>query len=197
MAYLIRNISTLIPGDHQLLFFDANAWIANLKKVSIDPHEQPYIDAFDAVINLNEQKDLKALRKIKFKPKIVLTSMLLSEIVNTYMRNIAMKNYYGANHGKNFKKDYRKETDYHQQMSLLVSDIKAFEDYIKLMDDDFIRIDPFNFLEDLKSNSNVDFNDCYYYNFLLHYKIPLITHDHDFVFENLEIYTANNKLLSI
>ena len=201
MPYNIFKINNVTPQDYKLFFCDANVWIAALKYFGSGPqknYEAPYVDFFQAIIelNVNIKNEPKLAKKIKNKPKIVLTSVVLSETINAYMRGIAMKAYFnGDTTGYSFKNDYRDNpnSDYKTQFDNLVSDISAFKDYTVLIDDDFSNIKPFELLKNMPSNT--DFNDFYYYKLLKDKKIPIITHDTDFLFEDIPIITNNHKLL--
>lgn len=200
MAYLIDEIVNYLPETKPLYFFDANAWIAALKWTgsgNIDRHEQAYVDFFEAIVNTHTHKGTPQAKKIKNFPKFVMCSLLLSEIINAYMRQVAMKVYYGDPHYKayNFKNDYRPTPDYHAKLKSLISDLQAFEDYIDVHDDDFKKIDPFSIIHLL--NADNDFNDFYYFYYLHGKDIPVITHDADFVFQDLPIITNQKKLLSL
>lgn len=204
MAYLIHDINNVDPQSHKAYFFDANVWIAVLKstaRISHEYREQPFIDFFEAVINLNTVTDPKLLKKIKYQPKIIVTSLLISEIINAYMRRVAMKIYF-KNQGvdyltKSFKSDYRQNpsSDYESQLTNLITDFIAFKDYIELWDDELKNIDPFTILPGL--NSDVDFNDYYYYYHFSKKDVPIVTIDGDFIFQDIDIITANPKLLSL
>jgi hypothetical protein len=203
MEFLIHKIDTLIPEDYPFIFCDANVWITTLKyfgSIGVDYNEQPYQDFIEAIINLNNEKDPVISKKIKNRPKIVLTSILLSEIINAYMRNVAMKAFFGGDDtykAKNYKNDYRdnSKSDFEKKLSDLCSDICAFQDYTCLMDDSFKSINPYSFLPKLCSY-HADFNDVYYFHFLLHHKMPFITHDKDCKFNDIIIGTNNKSLLS-
>lgn len=195
------DISGVAPYDHPLYFFDANAWIANLKNTRskpLDEHEKPYINLFEGIVTINNETDEKILKKMKHpKPRFVFTSVLLSEIINAYMRSVAMKAYcafHKFDYGKfDFKRDYRPIEDYKNQLKKLVDDITAFADYCVFMDDDFVALKPF---EMLKTMSNrYDFNDFYYYNFCKKNKLAIVTHDKDFKFSDITVISANPKLL--
>lgn len=71
-------------------FFDSNSWIFFLKSqyYYCDPVGLLYASLFSQIITLNT-----APKKVKVKPKIVVTSLLLTEVVNAYMRRIAMREY--------------------------------------------------------------------------------------------------------
>lgn len=127
MAHLIYDITKVTPEDYPIYFFDANVWISGLLyygSLSAQPHEKPYQDFVEAVVNLNSISEPKALKRIKNQPKIIIINLLLSEIINAYMRKVAMKAFFGG--GKtyismNFKSDYRDNphSDYKKQLSEL------------------------------------------------------------------------------
>ncbi len=202
MAYLIHKIDTLIPEDYPFIFCDANVWITTLKyfgSIVVNSNEQPYQDFIEAIINLNNETDPAASKRIKNRPKLVLTSILLSEIINAYMRNVAMKAFFGGGDtfkSKSFKNDYRDNphSDYKQKLNDLSSDIVAFQDYTVVMDDAFNVINPYSFLPTL-SSFDADFNDVFYFHFLSHYKMPFVTHDKDCKFSDIVIGTNNFALL--
>lgn len=203
MAFLIHKIDSIIPEDYPLIFCDANVWITTLKyfgSINVSTDEQPYQDFIDAIINLNNVSDPILSKKIKNRPKIVLTSILLSEIINAYMRNVAMKSFFGGGvtfKSMNYKSDYRDNphSDFKKKLKDLCSDIIAFKDYTVVMDDSFKTIDPFNILSTL-GTFDADFNDVYYYHFLTHHKMPFITHDRDCRFSDIVIGTNLKSLLN-
>lgn len=202
MSYKVFKIDDVTPQDFKLFFFDANVWIATLKYLGSsdtqESYEGPYVDFFQSIITLNDnlKDNPKLVKKVKNIPKIALTSIVLSETINAYMR-IEMKAYFNGNtNGYSFKKDYRDNptTNYKAQFKNLISDISAFEDYTVLIDDDFSTIKPFKLLSNMPHDT--DFNDYYYYNHLVNKNIPIITHDADFIFDNIIIITNNQRLLS-
>lgn len=203
MPYLIYDIKEFDPQEYPLYYCDANVWIAALKLYGIggeEKYEIPYQNFIEAIINLNEIVDPDVAKMIKNKPKIVLTSLVLSEIINAFMRNVAMKAFFGEDtyQKKKFKRDYRDDpnTDYKLQLRNICSDLDALRSYILLVNDSFETINPFSFLHELP-NVKQDFNDLYYYHFLKEKNIPFITHDGDCNFENIKIITANKYLLGL
>lgn len=202
MAFLIHKIDTLIPEDYPLIFCDANVWITTLKyfgSIGVGTEEQPYQDFIEAVINLNNENDPVISKKIKNRPKIVLTSILLSEIINAYMRNVAMKAFFGGGEiykSMSYKYDYRDNpsSDFKKKLNDLCSDICAFQDYTVVFDDSFKTINPYSILPSL-SSFDADFNDIYYYHFLNHHQMPFITHDKDCKFKDIIIGTNQKNLL--
>ncbi|NCA75037.1 MAG: hypothetical protein EOM90_01760 [Alphaproteobacteria bacterium] len=202
MAYPIHHIKDYIPENHPCYFCDANVWIAILKCYGlkgVTSEEVPYQDFFEAIINLNEIRDPVVAKRIKHRPKVILTSLLLSEIINAYMRNVAMKLFFGGGDtykSHNYKSDYRENphSDYKKQIKTLTSDLCAFQDYVILIDDDFTTISPFSFLPSLAALS-MDFNDLYYYHFLKGKNIPFVTHDKDCLFQDIPVITSQSALL--
>lgn len=205
MAYLIHNINSFVVEDYPLYFCDANVWIATLKYYGvcggINDYEIPYQDFISAIVNLNELSDPTAVKRRKNKPKIILTSLVLSEVINSYMRNVAMKAFFGgADEFKkhDFKRDYRDNSasDYKDQLKNLCTDIIAFSDYTIFYNDDFSLIEPFKIITFLPT-IDADFNDLYYYTYFKDKNIPIVTHDKDFKFEDMSIITSNRELLRI
>lgn len=199
---MAQNISGIAPYDFPLFFFDANVWIANLKhtrSIDVESYEAPYITLLEGIVNTHSITDEKVLKKIQNpKPKIVITSVLFSEIINTYMRNIAMKSYCNFHHINmhdfEFKKDYRPKEDYKNQLKKLVDDISAFADYCVVMDDNFTALQPFEMMKVM--GNKYDFNDYFYYHFCKKHNIPVVTHDRDFKFKDIDVFTNNKALLA-
>lgn len=204
MAYRIFDITTFSPDEYPSYYFDANVWIAALNFYSAgtnNSHEIPYQKFFDAIVCLNETNETDGIQKIKHKPKIVVTSLVLSEIINAYMRRVAMRTFFGGgNEYKNydFKKDYRDnpKSDYNKQLSNLCSDLKALSNYTILMSDSFDSLEPFTLIQELPF-SKQDFNDLYYRELLKKHNIPYVTNDRDCKFEGILTITSNEKLLRL
>lgn len=204
MAYLISDINSFPVDEYPYYYCDANVWIAELKHYSIlgaDAHELPYQTFIEAVVNLNMNNDPRLAKKIKNKPKIILSSLVLSEIINAFMRNVAMRAYFGGNSeykSFDYKRDYRDNpiSDYKSQLTNLCTDISSFEDYTSLENDEFASLNPFGFISQLPS-IDADFNDLYYYQYLKDKDIPFVTHDKDFKFPDIQIITANPTLLRL
>lgn len=201
MAYSISKVSDVDPQSNNFYFFDANIWIAAIKQNQyniIDKRIQPYIDLFEAIVSLNNITDPKIIKRLKFQPKIIMTSMLLSEIINAYLRKIAMVSFFNNNtNGYEFKRDYRENvhSDYEKQLKNMISDIQAFSFMLHFLDDDFNAIDAFTIFPYL--NRKIDFNDFYYYKLMKLHNIPIVTDDKDFNFEDILIISSNQTLLQL
>lgn len=193
MAFKINKVSELNISSHSLYFCDTMVWIAALKHYgigNIESREKEYIRFIEKIVEYSIESN-------EGKPQIAMTSMLLSEIINTYMRKVAMKTYFGDKFhgGLNFKSSYRDnpEADYRKQLNNIITDLKCFEDYIVFIDDSFIELKPFDMLDNL--TDTIDYNDYYYYCILKKHNIPIITDDSDILFEDILIFTNHNKLL--
>ena len=196
MSLIIKKIKGLDPHTYNFYFLDANVWIASLKNNkynNADLKEKQYIDFFDAIIQLNVLSQSLPKKKIN-PPKIVMTSMLLSEIINTYLRKIAMKLFFNDNKYHEFKKEYRDEiySDYNKQLKHITTDILAFKDFLHFIDDDFSTIGFDNLLCSLDKKN--DFNDLYYYKLLKNKNIAIVTEDKDFCYEDIPIITDSEHL---
>ena len=191
----IKDIAEVQKDIHQYqcYFIDANAWIGYLEKQHLgkSPKYEKYIAFIDEIVRLNQKQNPQ-----KTPPKIAITSLLLSEIINRYMRDIAMKLFFGDNYKeKNFKKDYRNTTNYKQKLADFIETITGFESAYILLNDDFNNIDLLAKLEDLKQNGG-DFNDFYFYEIIKKNNIPIVTNDADFKdYPDIDIITNNATLL--
>jgi predicted nucleic acid-binding protein len=193
----IKELKDLDPQSYPIYFFDANIWIALIKYNNLSKKEKgfdEYFDLFDAIVHLNNISDPKIEKKIKCKPRIAITSMLLSEIINAYLRRVAMPTFLNGHPG-DFKKDYRENvySDYDKQLKIIISDILSYSFLFEYIDDSFSKIDHSVFLNSL--NRSLDFNDLYYLNLMELNTIAIVTHDKDFKTHNVNILTSNQKLL--
>jgi hypothetical protein len=209
MAYNISDIRQINPENFPFYFFDSNVWIAQLRSLNSVPQssDAPYLSFFEDVVELNE---LDRSKKPSIKPKIIVTSLLLSEIFNGYMRQVAMKVYY-TNEGLkmrlaqsaaesnwrhyDFKKHYRKTDDYRLQLKKLKSDFLAYLDYMEFRDDGFKALIPATIIHSI--TDECDFNDFLYYYSLADQGIPIVTNDSDFCFQDISIITSNYNLLKV
>ncbi|MFM1755106.1 MAG: hypothetical protein RLZZ236_2045 [Bacteroidota bacterium] len=190
----IEKLSEKLPESFSHYFFDSNVWIAFLKynrKNNADRRFTPYIDFFEGVVQLNEITDPKLQRKVKHIPKIVMTSMLLSEIINTYLRVVAMPSFLNKPNS-DFKKEYR--NNIHKQLKILLDDLKSYSFIYEYVKDDFNELNPMELLSDL--NRKVDFNDLYYMKLMEKYQYVIVTDDGDFDSHEITVLTENKNLLS-
>lgn len=191
---------------YKYYFIDTNIWIAFLRYTILsdsDKKVEPYISFIEDIISYNESlKKLPPRVSKKAVPiKIIFSNTLLSEIINTSLREIFMKEYfksYNKNHRNyNFKNDYRNNvnTDYNQQLSILIDDIKSYNEHILQIDDYFTNTN-YSVLLD-KIDSYMDYNDMYYEHIIQNsnLEICLVTDDGDFVPSSFPILSLNKTLL--
>ena len=103
MAYIVKDIRKFMEdegaGSRPYYFFDTNAWLAYL--VGSDNLQgergESYANLFEGIIYINGFTDAKTLKRYKFQPKIIVSSLLLSEIYNAYLHIIAYENYLKEN----------------------------------------------------------------------------------------------------
>jgi predicted nucleic acid-binding protein len=195
---MIRDLSEIFPEDFPFYFIDTNIWIAYIKRDTQKNKFEPYFDFIDGIVNINNS-DVSTRKRIKNIPKIILSSVLLSEIINAYLRRVAMRAFYNDKlDGKDFKKDYRDflHSDYPKQVSFITSEIMAFESVLHLQNDGFDSDFDISTLVNLGKN---DFNDFYYSAICSREKIPILTEDFDFTNfkDNISIFTKSAKILQL
>lgn len=183
----------------QVYFFDANVWLFVLHEFAPSKaYHRKYSDFFFEVI---EDASKSA--------KIVVCSLLISEIIGTFMRRVAVPQFEIDHPGVlgyplDFKKDYRKkQREHHDEYFEVVKDnIKGFlanKDRVLVVNDDF----DFHYNNDIisKCPPMFDFNDFYYYQLVKrlsgNMKISVVTHDSDWRVEDIHIITAEKGLLSL
>jgi len=202
--YQIKNIKNYQTNSQPYYFLDANVWIAVLSSSvtnKIKEREAPYIAFFEEIIEKSAKPSAKLKKILKkqglYTPKIAMTSMLMSEIFNTYMRNIAMPLCMGEDGAKqsNYKRDYRGTKDHDEQLEELKENFLDYYDYMHFVDDDLNALNPKEICNSINSKS--DFNDLYYCALMSSYGIPIVTHDRDFITEKVEIITSQRALLDL
>ncbi|MBF4515072.1 hypothetical protein IRZ71_01895 [Flavobacterium sp. ANB] len=201
---LVKNIVGFNYFDYKYYFVDTNIWIAFLKYTILsdsDKDVEPYIAFLEDIINHNERLNQlpASIAKKGTYVKIVLSNTLLSEIINTSLREIFMKEYFGQAKYKQytFKNDYRDNvnSDYNTQLPILLDDIKSYKEHIIQIEDYFTNIQYSDLLNKLKPS--MDYNDMYFEYIIQSsgLEICLITHDGDFCPTTFPILTLNKSLL--
>jgi len=174
-------------------FVDANVWIYSLQKFEdLKSWENKYYQFFfDIVDSILEPK-----------PKILLPTILLSEIINTYLRKFAIPEYKLTNSitiDIDFKNDYRPTQHYKDSYEKMMDDIQGLHTSIKFLDDSQIAHNQ-SFLFS-KSIGTFDYNDYIYYSLCKELnkseRVIMLTNDGDFQVPDLEIITLNKTLLRL
>ena len=176
-------------------FVDANVWIYSLQSFgSLTNWEEEYYQFFFDIIDSS----------LDPKPKILMPTLLLSEIINTYLRKVAMPDYkieQGISSGTmiDFKIDYRPTTHYKDSYEKMMDDIYNLGESVKYIDDSLISTNESILLNN--PNDTFDFNDYFYYNLCKELnkseKTVLLTNDSDFIINDLELITNNRSLLAL
>lgn len=203
---LINSVAKFNIHTYKYYFIDTNIWIAFLRYTLLsDSNEKvtPYINFIESIIAHNESINSlpTKIRKKGILIKIIFSNTLLSEIINTSLREICMKQYF-QNIEKNyknynFKDDYRNNinSDFTNQLSILIDDIKSYKEHILQIDDYFTTTEYPTLLD--KINTNMDYNDMYYEHIIQNSNLDicLITDDGDFAASSFPILSLNKKLL--
>jgi hypothetical protein len=201
------DIDTVKPTDYPVYFIDSNIWLAyfqnNRSEIIPDKEIAKKIEPkrvyIDYLIWLNDflEANLKGINENDksinhHRPKILFSSLLSSEVVNAYLRNICLKLYrIDKNDMTIVFKDYRKSLRYKKDVGMLVDDIVALKDYCYTTNDDFKEMDFFNTISDFVKDN--DFNDYFYIKTCIKHECPIITHDGDFKNQSVTVLTKNKS----
>ena len=193
-----RNIIPLdsarvIPGSNYLI--DTNVWILALSQFSdMKPWENKYVDFFFEIVDC----------PLTPAPKILMPTLLMSELVNTYLRKFAMVDYkveigMDENEKLDFKTEYRVTQQYRNRFEQLIDDITSYSTTLRFFDDRGIAANPALLLN--KAIDEFDYNDYLYYAICRELKkterIAIVTNDGDYHPDDLDIITSNRKLLNL
>ncbi len=171
-------------------FVDANVWIYSLQQFDTlagweDDYYQFFFDIVESPLN----------------PKLLMPTLLLSEIVNTFLRKIAMVEFRDSlqplPQSFEFKRDYRPTAHFRQKYEQMMDDIHSLRNSIRFVDDGIISKKGSLLLD--KCIGNFDYNDFLYHNFCCDFckqeKLTMLTNDGDFYVSEYNIVTSNRKLL--
>ena len=194
MPFQIQRLTNNTPVISTNYFLDANVWIYALQYLqspSTKPWEQMYVDFFDDVINSTLNPN----------PKILMPSVLASEIINTYLRQVAFEDFkrIPGNANASFKRDFRPTQACLLAYEQILDDLHSYRNSIKYISDAPIISNSPSFLS--ATQLEVDFNDKFYSHLLLELQknepITIVTNDNDFAIENIHILTNNRQLLAL
>ena len=176
-------------------FVDANIWIYSLQKFEdLEPWEDNYYQFFFDIIDST----------LTPKPKILLPTLLLSEIINTYLRKFAIPEYRQLNNIPtatviDFKRDYRPTQHYKDSYEKMMDDISSLHSSIQFVDDRSIAYN-----RDVLYNKSIgsfDYNDHLYYSLCVELnkseRLIMLTNDGDYQVNDFEIITSNRTLLNL
>lgn len=193
MAFQISELTRNTQVSSITYFIDANVWLYAIQNnPQFNKFEKLYADFFDDIYNST----------IDPPPKIIMTGILFSEIVNAYLKRVAMKDYinkFNKPDDLDYKRDYRPTSHFLSAYQQIVDDIYSYQESFVYISDKPILIDE----PAIKSiSSNLDFNDHFYIHLCKNYikagnQLLFVTNDSDFIVEDLPILTCNKVLLTL
>jgi len=166
------------------IFFDANIWIyiygpmAKSRQLAVEKYSKAFSDI------------------VRNRKTICTDTMIMSEFINRYLR-ICYSNYKTLmdKPSLDFKKGYRITEDYKQAMKTVYATVKnKIIPIVNITNNSFTN-DSFKELLD-ESNFNLDFNDSHICSTCNEHNMYLLTHDGDFVNEDIDVISFNNKYFS-
>jgi len=175
-------------------FFDANVWFYILFP---SPYIKPTLAEYERFLNKISASIIKP------KPKVVVTSMVISEVINVYLRKVGLNVYFKTNplleptpnSGKDRYKDiYRKSQEFKRDYDYVCASFKAYHKVFEFVNDEFSSFTPNQVLKNL--SVDLDFNDNYVFELAKKMNYTIVTHDIDFCLETVEILTSNKALLT-
>jgi predicted nucleic acid-binding protein len=194
MSFRIEDIKKhkVVEGGKYL--FDANIWLAILDTNFSKSYMPPYEALFEDIIT---HKTVKSA-------KVVMPSLLLSEILNRYMNDIFYKEFCklnpvstGMTKHEHYKHVYRTSPVYSQDLAMACSGIRTFSanNGLSFLSDN---LDNFTFKQ-LTKNIPVflDINDHLYAQIAKAQGLIIVTNDGDFRVEDVTVVTGNPALLKL
>ena len=179
----VLDVETYEPQDGDRYFFDANIWLYFY--CPIGNYSKNTIRKYDGFLK----------KAINNKTAIYISSLIISEIVNRWLRLDFRRVKRRDVSMRDFKQNYRGSGYYHST----VKDIEAvFNQLLKIstpLDD---RATEISLPDVLSGLDKIDFNDCYYHHLAKLDNLLIVTNDADFaeLDTGISILTANQKLLN-
>ncbi|MBU2446277.1 MAG: hypothetical protein KJ666_12015 [Bacteroidetes bacterium] len=181
----IIDIRSYSPSKTDNFIFDTNVWLylfcplGGYKTLIIKDYE-------DFLVKI-----------IKVNSGIYLSSLILSEFINSYIRlDFNIKKHTNPNQFVNFKKDYRPSQDYSNTVSTVRATLKQQIIRItKNIDDGFSN---YNLTDIINNIDKSDFNDLCTEELSSISNLKIVTDDKDFKIstKTIEVLTSNPKLLN-
>ena len=175
-------------------FVDAQVWIYALQgDTALAWWQKEYVTFFYNIIECDMEP----------KPKIVMPTLLFSEILNTWLTKIALKDFKIENQiGGNdfiFKRDYRPTPHYKENYEKICDDILSLKSSLIFINDSSIVSDNPAYIK--SSIDPFDFNDFLYYILCKEVQksnsISILTNDGDFQVSDIPIITNNRELIKL
>lgn len=189
MSYNISQVQYHTVRDGDIYLLDANIWLNILTPHNTkNTKESTYIKLFEVI-------------KSNTKARIVLPSLIVSEVVNRILREVYMNKFIkkekidklSINSGF-YKETYRKTEHFRISYNMLVDDIKSYNSTVDLINDGFG--DELKYKHVLSNlPTGLDFNDNYYYLLAKKREYIVVTDDKDFWVQDIKIITQSQTLI--
>lgn len=193
------DVKLLNPKNHNypLYLFDTSLWLKILKPPfeGLSKQEIKYQEFFES-FKLSPKK-----------PKILLTSLIISEIINRWLRDYGLNKYFEEHPEEHemflqrdakykreyFKIIYRPTKHYSDTYNSICEDLLAYESYCVCSHDEF---GSELCLQEVLTfaSPKLDFNDNYYVLLAKKKNVPIVTDDADFFVDGITVLTYNTKL---
>jgi predicted nucleic acid-binding protein len=191
MSYCVSQVQHHSVKDGDCYLLDSNIWIEILtSRNRKNPRHQQYRKLFQEILK-------------NTKVKIVLPSLIVSEVLNRILREVSMTKYAlkngdikrGEKVPNNYYKDtYRNTEDFNISYNLLCDDIKIHSSTVSLISDEFGETIKY---KHVLSNppAGLDFNDYYYYILAKKKGYIIVTDDKDFWVQDVPVITQSPSLI--
>lgn len=176
-------------------FVDAQVWIYALQgDTLLKWWQEVYVNFFYDIIE----------SELEPRPKIIMPTLLFSEILNTWLTKIALPEYLRNNpleQGEKFvfKKHYRNTPHYQENFEKICDDILSLKSSLLFVSDSLIVSDHPAYIN--TSIDPFDFNDFVYYTLCREMQksspLSIVTHDGDFQVCDIPIITNHRDLLAL
>jgi len=181
----VMDIETYVPQEGDKYFFDANIWLYFY--CPIGNYNRNTISKYDGFL----KKAINADTVIYF------SSLVISEIINRWLRLDFYRIQRRRTNIRDFKRDYRGSSHYLSA----IKDIEAIfnSQLLKIstpLDD---RATEISISDVLKGLYKIEFNDCYYHHLAKLDNLLIVTNDADFAVQDsgITILTTNQALLTV
>lgn len=176
----VKDVALYVFNENDECFFDANVWIYILgpQLAPNDARSRTYSAALNKLI--------------KTKSKIYVDVLVLSEFTNSYAR-IEHRSWQIENNSTLDYKQFRKSEDFAIISQSIADSMRRILQFSTPIESDFTAID-LNLITTRFETESCDFNDMMISEICKRKNLILLTHDSDFVHENICVLTANTKL---
>ncbi len=179
----VIDVETYVPQDGDKYFFDANIWL--YLYCPIGNYRRNTISKYDGFLK----------KAINSNITIYISSLVISEIVNRWLRLDFHRVKRRDASITDYKRNYRGSTYYLNAVEVIKSIFTQLLNISRPLDDRATEISLPDVLNGLDKS---DFNDCYYHHLAKLDDLLIVTNDADFaeLDTGISILTANQRLLN-